>query len=49
MNAYRLTEDLTHAERFYNVIEYLKALYVHQHIVQPRIDAVFQVGLGYGL
>ncbi|CAP22296.2 Protein CBR-UGT-58 [Caenorhabditis briggsae] len=37
-----LTDDLTFSERVYNVASYLKQLYLHQHIVQPRVDAVFQ-------
>lgn len=38
-----LTDDLTFSQRLYNVASYFKQLYIHQHIVQPRIDAVFQV------
>ncbi|CAA85328.2 Putative UDP-glucuronosyltransferase ugt-58 [Caenorhabditis elegans] len=37
-----LTDDLTFSQRLYNVASYFKQLYIHQHIVQPRIDAVFQ-------
>uniref|UniRef100_A0A8R1HMR1 UDP-glucuronosyltransferase n=1 Tax=Caenorhabditis japonica TaxID=281687 RepID=A0A8R1HMR1_CAEJA len=37
-----LTDELTFAQRVYNVAAYLRELYVHQHVVQPRIDAVFQ-------
>ncbi|EFO84295.1 CRE-UGT-58 protein [Caenorhabditis remanei] len=37
-----LTDELTFSERVYNVASYMKQLYIHQHIVQPRIDAVFQ-------
>ncbi|CAI5442850.1 unnamed protein product [Caenorhabditis angaria] len=37
-----LTDDLSFTQRIYNVASYFKNLYIHQHIVQPRIDAVFQ-------
>ncbi|CAL2031147.1 unnamed protein product [Caenorhabditis brenneri] len=37
-----LTDDLTFTDRMYNVASYFKQLYIHQHIVQPRIDAVYQ-------
>ncbi|CAJ0945097.1 unnamed protein product, partial [Mesorhabditis belari] len=38
----KLTEDLSFFKRSFNLVAYLKALYTHQHIIQPRIDAVFQ-------
>ncbi|KAK6738829.1 hypothetical protein RB195_020742 [Necator americanus] len=38
----KLTDDLTFFERTFNLISYLRALYIHHHIVLPRIDAVFQ-------
>ncbi|KIH61687.1 hypothetical protein ANCDUO_08036 [Ancylostoma duodenale] len=38
-----LTDDLTFMERTFNLISYLRALYIHHHVVLPRIDAVFQV------
>ncbi|CAI4232661.1 unnamed protein product [Auanema sp. JU1783] len=37
-----LTEDMTFTDRVYNLAYYLRALYIHQHIIHPRIDAVFQ-------
>uniref|UniRef100_A0A1I7T4B3 glucuronosyltransferase n=1 Tax=Caenorhabditis tropicalis TaxID=1561998 RepID=A0A1I7T4B3_9PELO len=37
-----LTDDLTFTERVYNVASYFKQLYIHQHVVQPRIDAIYQ-------
>ncbi|KAL6734918.1 hypothetical protein Aduo_005406 [Ancylostoma duodenale] len=39
---FRLTDDLTFMERTFNLISYLRALYIHHHVVLPRIDAVFQ-------
>ncbi|CAJ0583235.1 unnamed protein product, partial [Mesorhabditis spiculigera] len=38
----KLTDDLDFKQRTQNLIAYLGALYKHQHVVQPRIDAVFQ-------
>uniref|UniRef100_A0A1I7X9T7 glucuronosyltransferase n=1 Tax=Heterorhabditis bacteriophora TaxID=37862 RepID=A0A1I7X9T7_HETBA len=38
----KLTDNLTFVERTYNFIYYLRALYIHQHIIHSRIDAVFQ-------
>ncbi|WKX96388.1 hypothetical protein Q1695_012660 [Nippostrongylus brasiliensis] len=38
----KLTDDLTFVERTFNLASYLRALYIHQHLVLPRIDAVFQ-------
>ena len=41
--SHRLTDDMTNFERTYNLISYLKSIYVHQHVIHPRIDAVVQV------
>ncbi|CAJ0606351.1 unnamed protein product [Cylicocyclus nassatus] len=38
----KLTDELTFFERTFNLISYLRQLYIHHHIVLPRIDAVFQ-------
>ncbi|KAJ1357773.1 hypothetical protein KIN20_015992 [Parelaphostrongylus tenuis] len=38
----KLTEELSFVERIYNLASYLRALYIHQVIILPRIDAVFQ-------
>ncbi|RCN29966.1 UDP-glucoronosyl and UDP-glucosyl transferase [Ancylostoma caninum] len=38
----KLTDDLTFMERTFNLISYFRALYIHHHVVLPRIDAVFQ-------
>ncbi|CAD6195345.1 unnamed protein product [Caenorhabditis auriculariae] len=36
------TDDLNFFERTINVASYLRQLYVHQHLIQRRIDALFQ-------
>ncbi|PIO52393.1 hypothetical protein TELCIR_26301, partial [Teladorsagia circumcincta] len=38
----RLTDDLSFVERTFNLASYLRALYIHHHIILPRIDAIFQ-------
>ncbi|VDP04799.1 unnamed protein product [Heligmosomoides polygyrus] len=38
----KLTDDLNFFERAFNLASYLRALYIHQLLVQPRIDAVLQ-------
>ncbi|GMT14753.1 hypothetical protein PFISCL1PPCAC_6050, partial [Pristionchus fissidentatus] len=38
----KLTDSLTWWERTYNLASYLQALYIHQHIIQTRIDAMIQ-------
>uniref|UniRef100_A0A914E2C2 glucuronosyltransferase n=1 Tax=Acrobeloides nanus TaxID=290746 RepID=A0A914E2C2_9BILA len=37
-----LTDELNFWQRSYNMAAYLRALYVHQHIVLRRLDAIFQ-------
>ncbi|KAK6036181.1 hypothetical protein COOONC_26316 [Cooperia oncophora] len=38
----KLTDDLNFIERTFNLASYLRALYIHHHIILPRVDAVFQ-------
>ncbi|XGW11316.1 hypothetical protein V3C99_012650 [Haemonchus contortus] len=38
----KLTDDLNYFQRTFNLASYLRALYIHHHIVLPRIDAIFQ-------
>uniref|UniRef100_A0A0N5A0E1 glucuronosyltransferase n=1 Tax=Parastrongyloides trichosuri TaxID=131310 RepID=A0A0N5A0E1_PARTI len=38
----KLTEDLTFFQRNYNLLAYIRSLFIHQHIILRRIDKLFQ-------
>ncbi|GMR36670.1 hypothetical protein PMAYCL1PPCAC_06865, partial [Pristionchus mayeri] len=38
----KLTDTLDFYERSYNLFYYLRSLYIHQHIIQPRMDAMVE-------
>ncbi|GMS84416.1 hypothetical protein PENTCL1PPCAC_6591, partial [Pristionchus entomophagus] len=38
----KLTDTLDFFERTYNLYYYLRSLFIHQNIIHPRLDAVFQ-------
>lgn len=39
----RLTDDMNMLERIYNLAAYWRTIYVHHHIILPRVDVIFQV------
>ncbi|VDK33961.1 unnamed protein product [Anisakis simplex] len=38
-----LTDELNFWQRTYNMASYLRAIFVHQHLILRRIDRLFQV------
>ncbi|VDN52724.1 unnamed protein product [Dracunculus medinensis] len=37
-----LTDDMNMLERIYNLAAYWRTIYVHHHIILPRVDVIFQ-------